>query len=255
MSWGCVFAPSSVPAAGTIGQGWELDHSPRLLPFSAGWILNQNLACQVCSGQSTSWVISPNTQHPATAREVSSHGGRSQGSSWPHQSPCLQLLSPQANFCTLKASFTTILHQNSATECGMCPVCPCPTWHTASTFFLCFHHCHDSQTFLLPCTPHPRHHTLKAIIIWLLMQFCDDRDHTQWDFDYSLLKMRRRLPFTSFPSCQQPHGLLALPLGWWTASTSPAQLLSLRGVVLPSTGVIPSVTINHIGILPLAWWL
>ena len=89
----------------------------------------------------------------------------------------------------------------------MCPVYPCPPWHAASTFFAAI----TVMAFLLPLPPTPRDHMLKAVIIWLLMQFCNDRDHNQRDFDYGLSKMRQRLLFIASPCHYQSYDFLALP--------------------------------------------
>lgn len=82
---------------------------------------------------------------------------------------------------------------------------------------------------------------LKAMIIWLLLPFCNDRDHNHWDFDYALLKMMQALLFTA-SHCHWPsYDFLTLPLGWCTTSASPAEPSPMRGIILPSAGVIPSV--------------
>lgn len=126
------------------------------------------------------------------------------------QSPHLHPSSSQANSPSPNHSSTIILHQNHATERGMCPVYPCPPQHAASTFFAAITVMADRpSSFRLP--PTPRDHMLKAMIVWLLMQFCNDRDHNQRDFDYSLLKMRQRLLFTASLCPHQSYDFLALP--------------------------------------------
>lgn len=169
------------------------------------------------------------------------HGTRNSGNSSPGQSPHLHPLSPQTNSSISKHTFTITLHQNRATEYGMCPVHPYPLWHTASILFLDCDHCDGWYAFFLPLTPQPKGSQAEKMIIWLLMQFCNDRDHNQSSFDYSLLKMRKRLLFTASPCHCHSYNFPALPLEWCTTSTFPAQLCPIRGVIVPSAGVVPPV--------------
>lgn len=53
--------------------------------------------------------------------------------------------------------------------------------------------------------------------------------------------MRQALLFTA-SHCHWPsYDFLTLPLGWCTTSASPAEPSPMRGIILPSAGVIPSV--------------
>lgn len=147
--------------------------------------------------------------------------------------PAGQLLQPQAlsaSSCT-KPVPLSVAYALSA---------PAHRGNTARNFFAAITVMADRpSSFLLPSIP--RDHMLKAMKIWLLMQFCNDRDHNQQDIHYGLLKMRQRLPFTASPCHHQSYDFLVLPLGWCTTSASPSQLCPMRRVILPSTGVVPSV--------------
>lgn len=97
----------------------------------------------------------------------------------------------------------------------------------------------DGPSFF-PLPPTPTDHMLRAMIIWLLMQVCNDRDHNQWDFDYCLLKMRQRLLFTASPCHHQSHDFLSLPVVLYNLPF-PGTALPITGIVLPSAGVNSSV--------------